>query len=135
MADILIIDSAYRYRSLVRLFLEGIGYRVREASGIRDAAALLLDKTPDLAIFGINLSKPEDRHSLLTFQKMEWDVPAIVLFSGDSTRKADYLGSLERVESIKVLDQPTRAYRLLAMVKAMLTSPGELLEGGHHFGP
>lgn len=134
MSDILIYESDSHERNLVRLLLEGLRHRVREAETPAELFFILDSTRPDLAIFGLTLWREEHVNTLRKFQRLAPDVPALGLFSGDLERLEEFLGCLERPKRLAILEQPVHPYRMLVQVKNALMSPTEWIQGQHKLG-
>jgi DNA-binding NtrC family response regulator len=131
MAKILIYESDSHERNLVRLLLEGLRHRVREAETPAELF-FVLDSTPiELAIFSLSLWREEDVNTVRKFQRFAPGLPALGLFSGDLSRVDEFIGCLEQPKHLIVLEQPVHPYRLLVQVKNSLTAPAESLGGQH----
>jgi DNA-binding NtrC family response regulator len=131
MSNILIFESDSHERNLVRLLLEGLRHRVREAETPAELFFILDSGRPDLAIFGLTLWREENVNTLRKFQRLAPNVPALALLSGDLNRSEEFLGCLENPKSLAVLEQPAHPYRLLVQVKNALTAPAEWIQGQH----
>jgi DNA-binding NtrC family response regulator len=131
MAKILIYESDSHERNLVRLLLEGLRHRVREAETPSELFFILDQGHIDLAIFSLPLWREEDVNTVRKFQHSAPGMPGLALFSGDVSRVEEFLGCLERPKAMGVLEQPVHPYRLLVQVKNSLTAPAEWIQGQH----
>jgi DNA-binding response OmpR family regulator len=131
MAKILIFEPETRYRVLLRYILEGINHRVLDAGSWEDIPVLLASDHPDLIVLGAHLGEDPG------LSWPEWnldlpDVPILLLFSGNSALREDFLGAWGGPRTVNMMVQPVQPYPLLAMVKSMLTAPEVWRRGGQH---
>lgn len=132
MAKILIFEPETRYRVLLRYILEGINHRVLDAGCGEDIPVLLASDRPDLVVLGIHL---DQEPGLLSWQ--EWqlalpDVPTLLLFSGETHRREQFLEGWDGPKTLNLMVQPVEPYPFMAMVKSMLTAPEVWRQGGQH---
>ena len=132
MSKILIFEPEARYRILLKYILEGINHRVFDAAGWEDIPVLLACDRPDLIVMGVHLGEEPEILTWPEWQLALPDVPILILFSGDSAAREEFLAAWEGPRTLNLMVQPIEPYPLLAMVKTMLTAPVEWRRGGQH---
>ncbi len=95
---ILVVDDEPDLRLLVRMTLEGSGYRVEEASTAAEAVAQALAISPSLILLDIRLPDAEGFEVLRTLraQREFADTPVVMMSAHSSPptlRKAEVIGS------------------------------------------
>jgi CheY-like chemotaxis protein len=132
MAKILICEPDARCRALLSYILEGIHHRVVEAGAYAALPALIAADPPDLLILGVDAGESADSAASPDWLPALPDLPVLLLLSGPSMRKDEYLAAWHGPKTINVLDQPMDPYPFLAMVKSMVTAPEIWRQGGQH---
>jgi CheY-like chemotaxis protein len=132
MAKILICEPNERCRALLSYILEGIHHRVVEAETYAALPALITADPPDLLILGVDAGEAATPGSSPDWLPALPDLPVLLLLSGPSTRKDEYLAHWDGPKTVNVLDQPMEPYPFLAMVKSMVTAPEIWRQGGQH---
>ena len=119
---ILVVDDEEQIRALLKLQLEGAGYKVVVAESARTAARLVLDAKPDLMIVDAHMpyvSGLDFVSALITDSSMPW-VPVIFI-----TGRSDLRGHAEALGSA-CLVKPFLAPRLIELVERVLRSQERL---------
>ncbi len=130
-SDILVIDDEVQIRRLLRVTLEGAGFRVREAPGGQTGLAEAATKRPDAIILDLGLP---DLPGLQVLKRLrEWSRLPVLILSVRG-QEADKIEALD-AGADDYLSKPFGGGELLARLRAMLRrvqSPEE--ESNARFG-
>lgn len=119
-ADVLVVDDEVPIRRLLRVTLEGAGYKVREAAngqlGLHECAL----RPPDLLILDLGL--PDGDGSEIVRRLREWSrLPVLILSVRD--REEDKISALDSGAD-DYITKPFAGGELLARVRALLRRGG-----------
>ncbi len=114
--EVLVIDDEVQIRRLLRVTLEGAGFRVREAAGGETGLAEAATKRPDVIILDLGLPDLPGLHVLRRLR--EWSrLPVLILsVRGQETDKIEALDA----GADDYLSKPFGGGELLARLRAML---------------
>lgn len=141
--DILIVDDEADIRSLIRGILEDEGYRVREASGDREAYKAISERVPSLVILDIWLqNSQEDGLKILSQIKKDHPGLPVLMISGHGTIETAV--SAIKDGAYDFIEKPFKSDRLLLMIERALETAAlrkenarlreqNAQDGGHDF--
>jgi DNA-binding NtrC family response regulator len=115
--SILIVDDKQRVRESLSLSLTERGFKIREASSLKDALHVINNKKINLALVDINLGEESGLDLLRQIQKLENPFP-VIMFTG--------FGTIESaIESIKLgafnyLQKPIKIEQLIVSITTAL---------------
>lgn len=124
-AYILVVDDDPKLRSLLRLVLEGEGFRVSQAADASGAIVEVESGKPDLVVLDISLGLEDGRMVLARIREMG-DLPVIVISGKGDT--ADRVLGL-RLGADDYLAKPFSPVELVARVETVLRRSGRRSQG------
>jgi CheY-like chemotaxis protein len=120
----LVIDDEPAIRSYCRMILEVAGYEVREAANGKRGVVACRNEPVDVVLCDVVMPEQDGIATLLELQR---DFPAlpVIVMSGNSRSKHDYLQDASLLGTTGVLPKPFGPEQLMAAVRAALpTGPG-----------
>lgn len=123
MKTVLVVDDDPSIRALIRLYLEGAGYGVREAGDGRQAMRLLADQPPDLVVLDIFMPEMDGLEVLQKLREQCRSCKVMAIFGGSAKIGMDLLGHATIFGADAVLEKPFDAVTLLGKAADLIGGP------------
>ncbi|WP_428560776.1 MAG: response regulator transcription factor [Solidesulfovibrio sp. DCME] len=124
MKTVLVVDDDPSIRALIRLYLEGAGYGVREAGDGRQAMRQLADQPPDLVVLDIFMPEMDGLEVLQQLREQCRSCKVMAISGGSAKIGMDLLGHATIFGADAVLEKPFDAETLLVKAAALIGGPG-----------
>ncbi|MEA4857245.1 response regulator [Solidesulfovibrio sp.] len=123
MKTVLVVDDDPSIRALIRLYLEGAGYGVREAGDGRQAMRLLADQPPDLVVLDIFMPEMDGLEVLQKLREQCRSCKVMAISGGSVKIGMDLLGHATIFGADAVLEKPFDAVTLLGKAADLIGGP------------
>ncbi len=123
MKTVLVVDDDPSIRALIRLYLEGAGYGVREAGDGRQAMRQLADQPPDLVVLDIFMPEMDGLEVLQQLREQCRSCKVMAISGGSAKIGMDLLGHATIFGADAVLEKPFDAVTLLGKAADLIGGP------------
>jgi len=120
MAKILIIDDDIQIRTMLRKFLEPLGYDVHDAPDGKEGLRIYREKKADLIITDIIMPEKEGIELISELKREFRDAKIIAMSGGGRIGPDSYLKIAEKLGALHTFSKPISKNALLGVVRDIL---------------
>lgn len=120
MANILLIDDDYQFRTMLRKMLERNGYEVFEASDGKEGVKLYRKNPTDLIITDLIMPEKDGIETIQELKKDFPDINIIAISGGGRLGPQDYLHLAKMLGAKRTLTKPIELPDLIKTIEELL---------------